>query len=44
MLQGWLEGQGMSTTLNAIGEMDVREVILHVQSRPGLKGVISPTR
>ena len=42
MFHGWLEAQGMSTTLNAIGETDVRGFILHVQARPGLKGVISP--
>jgi len=42
MFYGWLESQGMSTILNTIGEMEVRGFILHVQSRPGLKGVVSP--
>lgn len=42
MFHGWLEEQGMSTILNTIGEMEVRGFILHVQSRPGLKGAISP--
>ena len=42
MIYGWLEAQGMSTILNTIGEMEVRGFILHVQSRPGLKGVVSP--
>ena len=42
MLQGWLESQGMSTILNSIGEMEVRGFILHVQARPGHKGVVSP--
>ena len=42
MFYGWLESQGMSTILNTIGEMEVRGFILHVQSRPGLKGLVSP--
>ena len=43
MLQGWLESQGMSTILSAIGESEIRGFILHVQARPCLKGgVVSP--
>jgi len=42
MLQGWLESQGMSTILNAICEPEIRGFILYVQSRPGLKGMVSP--
>ena len=41
MLKEWLQSQGMSTSLEAIGEMEVRQFILYVQSRPGLKGEVS---
>ena len=43
MLHGCLESQGMSTILSSIGEPEIRGFILHVQSRPCLKGgVVSP--
>jgi hypothetical protein len=38
MFHGWLESQGVSTILNTIGEMEVRGFILHIQSRPSIKG------
>ena len=37
----WLQSQNMSTSLKAIGEMEIRQFILYVQSRPGLKGEVS---
>lgn len=37
----WLRDQGIPTTLNSIGEAEVRQFILYIQGRPGLRGQIS---
>ena len=37
----WLEEEGRSNSLCDITEMDVREYILHLQSRPGVRGKTS---
>jgi hypothetical protein len=37
----WLKEKRMPTNLGAIGEMEVRQFILHLQGKPGVKGVMS---
>jgi integrase/recombinase XerC/integrase/recombinase XerD len=37
----WFEEEGRSTALGDISEMDVREYILHLQERPGVRGKTS---
>ena len=37
----WFEEEGRSTALGDISEMDVREYILHLQNRPGVRGKTS---
>ena len=37
----WFEEEGRSTALGDISEMDVREYILHLQNRPGVRGKVS---
>ena len=37
----WLEGEGMSTQLQYLGEDEVREFILYLQGRKGLWGAVS---
>ena len=37
----WLQGEGMSTCLEDLGEDEAREFILHLQARKGLRGLAS---
>lgn len=37
----WLESQGLPTALWGVGETEVRQFILHIQQKPGVKGPMS---
>ena len=37
----WLNEHGMSTNLGSIGEPEVRQFILYIQEKPGIKGPMS---
>ena len=41
LFHGWLDGEGMSTTLQHLGEDEVRAFVLHLQGRMGLWGPVS---
>ena len=38
LLYRWLQDQGMQSDLDTIDEMVIREFIMELQSRPGIKG------
>ena len=41
LFEGWLESEDMSTGLADLGSKEVRQFILHLQERPGLRGPAS---
>lgn len=41
MFLAFLREKGLPTTLSSIGEHEVRQFILHIQSKPGIKGAMS---
>lgn len=43
MFRNWLDGQGLSTAVEAITEIDVRQFILYIQTRPGCKDRVMST-
>lgn len=43
LFRGWLKDNGLPTTLEFMDEMTVRQFILHLQNRPGLKGPVAST-
>ena len=38
LFEDWLESEGMSNCLEDLGSRQVRQFILHLQDRPGLRG------
>ena len=40
----WLREEGMSTRLANLGQKETRHFIIHLQSRPGIKGPASPAQ
>ena len=43
LFRGWLKDNGLPTILEFMDKMTVRHFIVHLQSRPGLKGSIAST-
>ena len=41
LFEGWLESEGLGTSLADLGPNEVRRFILHLQERPGLRGPAS---
>ena len=41
LFEGWLEDEGIGTGLNHLGEDEVREFVLYLQGRKGLRGLAS---